>query len=240
MLSDQPISLFTAKGTEVLRLQLSLAASCLLESAALLAAPTTAQGQCPFDWLPGQGVPGVVGGGGVHTIAEWDPDEAGPAPALLVVGGDFQVAGDIVAKNIVAWDGAEWQPLGSGMNGSVYALTVYNGELIAGGDFTTAGGASANDIARWNGSAWERWAAVGGSEVIRGRAGGPGRVVGWSDRRPDALRQPGGGETATHRPRPGRRLGMAAAVRRCLCGPQCAVQTGSAGPGSSRYSRSLT
>ena len=28
-----------------------------------------------------------------------------------------------------------WMPLGSGMNGQVTALTVYNGELIAGGNF---------------------------------------------------------------------------------------------------------
>ena len=37
-------------------------------------------------------------------------------------------------------DDIYWSPLGSGMNGTVYALTVYNGNLIAGGYFTTAGG----------------------------------------------------------------------------------------------------
>jgi hypothetical protein len=49
---------------------------------------------------------------------------------------------------------SDWSNLGSGMNGQVYALTVYNGELIAGGHFTTAGGISANNIAKWNGSTW--------------------------------------------------------------------------------------
>jgi len=39
-----------------------------------------------------------------------------------------------------------------GMNGTIYDLVVYNGELIAGGAFTTAGDVSANNIARWNGS----------------------------------------------------------------------------------------
>ena len=48
-----------------------------------------------------------------------------------------------------------WQPLGSGMNGTVSALTVYNAELIAGGSFTTAGGNSAFKIARWGGSTWQ-------------------------------------------------------------------------------------
>ena len=47
-----------------------------------------------------------------------------------------------------------WTPLGSGMNGQVLALCVYNNELIAGGSFTTAGGISANYIAKWNGSSW--------------------------------------------------------------------------------------
>ena len=47
-----------------------------------------------------------------------------------------------------------WMPLGSGMNGQVTALTVYNGELIAGGNFTNAGGVPVNSIAKWNGTAW--------------------------------------------------------------------------------------
>jgi hypothetical protein len=49
---------------------------------------------------------------------------------------------------------SDWSSLGSGVNGQIYALTVYDGELIAGGHFTTAGGVSANYIARWNGSTW--------------------------------------------------------------------------------------
>ncbi|MBN2227120.1 MAG: hypothetical protein JW763_07115 [candidate division Zixibacteria bacterium] len=47
-----------------------------------------------------------------------------------------------------------WSALGTGMNGIVGALTVYDGKLIAGGDFTLAGGISASHIAAWNGSSW--------------------------------------------------------------------------------------
>lgn len=47
-----------------------------------------------------------------------------------------------------------WQALGSGMNGNVYALCEFNNELIAGGNFTIAGGIAANYIARWNGTNW--------------------------------------------------------------------------------------
>jgi hypothetical protein len=40
-----------------------------------------------------------------------------------------------------------WGPLGPGMDGYVYNVTVFNGELIA-------GGVPCNYIARWDGSAW--------------------------------------------------------------------------------------
>jgi len=72
----------------------------------------------------------------------------------LVVGGGFQVAGDVITKCIAAWDGTSCSPLGSGMNGSVSTLTVYDGKLIAGGSFSTAGGVAASGIASWNGSSW--------------------------------------------------------------------------------------
>lgn len=46
------------------------------------------------------------------------------------------------------------EPLGGGVNGSVFALAVHNGQLVAGGSFTLAGGTPASCIAAWNGSAW--------------------------------------------------------------------------------------
>lgn len=48
-----------------------------------------------------------------------------------------------------------WFPLGSGVNGTVYAITGYNGNIYAGGTFDTAGGIAANNIAEWNGSEWK-------------------------------------------------------------------------------------
>jgi hypothetical protein len=73
----------------------------------------------------------------------------------LIVGGAFTTAGGVSANYIARWDGAAWQPLGSGMNYKVRALTVYNEELIAAGMFTTAGGVTVNYIARWDGAAWQ-------------------------------------------------------------------------------------
>ena len=40
------------------------------------------------------------------------------------------------------------------LNGAVYAMIIWNGNLYVGGDFTTAGGSAINHIAEWNGSAW--------------------------------------------------------------------------------------
>ena len=118
-----------------------------------LAAALSARADCPPEWLPGEGVPGLDGP--VYATTTWDPDGPGGQPELLVVGGAFTVAGDVIANNIAAWDGTTWQPLGSGTNDVVLTLTVYNGDLVAGGWFTTAGGNPASRIARWNGTTWQ-------------------------------------------------------------------------------------
>jgi hypothetical protein len=56
---------------------------------------------------------------------------------------------------IARWNGSAWQPLGSGMNSTVVALTAYNDQLIAGGDFSSAGEVACHNIALWDGSAWQ-------------------------------------------------------------------------------------
>lgn len=83
----------------------------------------------------------------------------------LYAGGDFTMAAGITAnmlsdsliyaEHIALWNGKEWDTLGSGMNGSVYALAVFNNKLYAGGDFTTAGRVHALHVAVWNGTNWD-------------------------------------------------------------------------------------
>jgi hypothetical protein len=73
---------------------------------------------------------------------------------LLIIGGSFNVAGDVRADNIASWDGSSWSALGSGTNDQVQVLTVYGSQLIVGGWFTAAGGDTANYIASWDGSSW--------------------------------------------------------------------------------------
>ena len=48
----------------------------------------------------------------------------------------------------------QWQALGTGTNGFVAAVQVFNGRLYAGGEFTQAGGVAANYIAVWNDTVW--------------------------------------------------------------------------------------
>lgn len=95
----------------------------------------------------------------VHNIARWSGSSwqslgtgTVPVHALLEFNG-LLVAG--VSGGIMTWDGTAWTSLGTGLNGSVYALAVYNDDLIAAGDFTMAGGVSANRVALWNGASWE-------------------------------------------------------------------------------------
>ncbi|TVQ33647.1 MAG: hypothetical protein EA376_01970, partial [Phycisphaeraceae bacterium] len=102
-----------------------------------------------------------VGGssiGWVRALTVFD-DGSGGGPALYA-GGSFTTAGGVSASRIAKWDGATWSPLGSGMNGSVRALTVFDDgsgagqALYAGGLFSTASGVSANRIAKWDGATW--------------------------------------------------------------------------------------
>jgi hypothetical protein len=71
----------------------------------------------------------------------------------LIYGGRFSAAGGVNVNNVAAYDPVtnQWSALGSGINGQVKALIVYNGNLYAGGEFLNPG----NNIAVWNGSTWQ-------------------------------------------------------------------------------------
>ncbi len=53
----------------------------------------------------------------------FDPDGGGVAPDMLVVGGAFDV-GASRAVSVAAYDGSEWQPLGTPPSGTCTALSV--------------------------------------------------------------------------------------------------------------------
>lgn len=110
-----------------------------------------------------------IGGGAdpaVQAVATWDADGDGPLGPVLVVAGRFSTAGGTAAGNIAVWDGAEWRPLGGGLDGDVYGLSTYDADgpgprapaLIAGGDFSTSSGMTVNHVSLWDG---ETWRAIG-------------------------------------------------------------------------------
>lgn len=83
--------------------------------------------------------------------------DEGQGPRLFVAG-IFQTAGGIAASNIARWDGSNFSPVGTGLNGGVSDLAVFDDgsgpQLFAIGSFTTAGASPAPGAARWNGSSW--------------------------------------------------------------------------------------
>ncbi|MGH7452277.1 MAG: DUF4397 domain-containing protein, partial [bacterium] len=108
----------------------------------------------------------VLGGGvngPVHAIAPISFNQPG-----AFVGGTFSTAinpdgSTVSATNIAFWDHTQkrWLPVGSGLNGPVYALTVSGFELFAGGAFTQViNGPTVNRVTRWSFSA-QRWEALG-------------------------------------------------------------------------------
>src|SRR4249919_3318408 len=85
---------------------------------AMLAAPAWAQ--CPSTWDATIGAPGA--NDDVRAFASFD-EGAGPR---LFAGGDFTQMGGIAAAHIARWDGTSWTAIGTGFDGPVYALAVYD------------------------------------------------------------------------------------------------------------------
>lgn len=111
------------------------------------------------DWIP---VGGSTGSSDVvHAIELYDPDDTGPAEALLVAGGTFQFLGGMSPINLAAWNGREWTAIGT-PNQAVSALKSHDfdgpgpqpPELLVGGAFTSIGAMPASHVARWNGASW--------------------------------------------------------------------------------------
>lgn len=125
----------------------------------------------------------------------------------LIAGGSFTTAGGAAANRIARWiedpvtgfPAPQWEAMGNGFNGSVSAITRFNGRTIAGGYFTTSGNGATtlNRIARWNETS-DTWEAMGtghngavaalraytvSSQLVRVVAGGyfPGGVSAWTE-----------------------------------------------------------
>jgi hypothetical protein len=97
----------------------------------------------------------------------------------LYAGGTFTTRGPggvaTEINRVARWDGAEWQPLGVGVDATntitpeVIAMQAFNGRLYVGGRFNRAGGANVNNLASWDGSLWR---PVGTGDGGAGGVGG--------------------------------------------------------------------
>jgi hypothetical protein len=72
----------------------------------------------------------------------------------IIVAGEFTNFGTTTLNHVTRWDGSTWQPLGTGITGSIRTIAVYNNELYVAGVITNAGGTPVTNIAKWNGSTW--------------------------------------------------------------------------------------
>ena len=133
-----------------------------------LASVTTPNGEC----LAIGGLFAEVGGVEASSLALFNGSEIVTAgdvvgavnvirsvPSGFVIGGAFSNVGGVPANFVAIRDGSNWQSLGSGVNGPVYALEYFDagsGEMLhVGGDFTVAGGLPCSGWAIWNGADWE-------------------------------------------------------------------------------------
>lgn len=101
---------------------------------------------------------GIVGtNGDIHALRLHGND--------LYVGGDFRIAGNVIANGIVKWDGDSWYGLGAGIdeNSSIFALEIIGDDLYVGGKFQEISGLKANNIAKFN-LVTKTWSTVGAGE----------------------------------------------------------------------------
>jgi trimeric autotransporter adhesin len=88
---------------------------------------------------------GISNGIYATTVYAMQPDGVGG----LFVGGDFRSVGDQPANFIAHWTGANWETLGSGLNGPVTGLAIKGEDMFVIGSFTRAGNHPSLQIARW-------------------------------------------------------------------------------------------
>jgi hypothetical protein len=80
--------------------------------------------------------------------------------AILVIGADIYIGGqfrsimNVRCNGIAKWDGSAWNPVGTGVEGHLYALEYDGTNLYAAGQFSSAGGVAALNVAKWNGTSW--------------------------------------------------------------------------------------
>ncbi len=115
-------------------------------------------------WQPlGAGFNSTVNALAIHSF--------GVGGAQLVAGGAFSRSGPTTVSRVARFDGANWQPLGPGLGGTVNTLLSESIDdqgaraLFAGGAFTRSGTQTIARLARWDGAQWQQVGAGAASTV---------------------------------------------------------------------------
>lgn len=133
---------------------------CVLAAMVACSSSSTTMAQCD-DWIYTPGHHAPFRAVGARALTLYTPPGA-TAPRVILGGQDLYLNGFDI-HGIAQWDGANWLPLGQGVDFTVMDALVWNSPtgqvLVAGGNFRNAGGLPANYLAAWNGSTWSQ---VGG------------------------------------------------------------------------------
>ncbi len=121
-------------------------------------------------------VPGRLVNGQIHTFCSYDP---GPGITRLYVGGTFtSIEGHPSSTSIAAWNGSNWQTVGSGVFGGanigILDMVVHDAgdgpRLFIGGRFTNAGGAACNGVASYSFNNWRGESTLANDGHVRSLA----------------------------------------------------------------------
>lgn len=96
-------------------------------------------------------------GSGIPGSGVWSLDAYNDGTTNQVVaGGSFGIIGGTTFNSVARWNGSAWQPMASGLVGTVQGLANVGKQLYAVGTFVLSGtGSVMSRAAHWTGSFWE-------------------------------------------------------------------------------------
>ncbi|MFT6082274.1 MAG: hypothetical protein ACJAQZ_004353 [Planctomycetota bacterium] len=117
------------------------------------------------DIVVSAGDPGTAGASRIRTwdganwqtigVDHWASDFLSWSNGDLFALGRFSPVGGLIAKGISRWDGTDWHPLATGMDGRIEALhALPNNDIVAGGAFHHSDAPGSQNIARFDGNNW--------------------------------------------------------------------------------------
>ena len=133
-------------------------------------AAAAAGGQtCEPHWLLDTFCMSGIHGGASTNIVDFTTYDDGSGSMLVMVG-DFDIAGCAYGRGIAAWDGERWRDFGTGLtSGELKAVAAYDdgtGEaLYAAGRFSRIDGVDVTNIAKYDGTRWTPLSGPGGDDL---------------------------------------------------------------------------